>query len=345
MKTSFNITVIALLAIAAYTAFHCTSQQGTYQQRIANIAKEINSMNTTWRAHEPSRFINMNKSDVKALMGSLPETQFEVSPDVTNYFDMESINAPDSFDSREAWPQCQSIKEVRDQANCGSCWAFAAAESMSDRWCIGHNQQSQVRISSQDITSCCHTCGFGCNGGNSGPAWASFVRHGFVTGDLYGNNAWCKPYLLAPCAHHVHSEKYPDCPAEGGTPKCERKCNSSYAHSYKSDLKKGHNHYAVRGASHLEKEVSTRGPIAVAFSVYEDFLAYKEGVYKHESGQYLGGHAVKLIGYGTDATGGDYWIIANSWNESWGNDGLFWIARGNNECGIESSGSTGTVKA
>jgi cathepsin B len=48
---------------------------------------------------------------------------------------------PESFDSREKWPGCESIREVRDQSTCGSCWAFAAAEAMSDRLCISRNQQ------------------------------------------------------------------------------------------------------------------------------------------------------------------------------------------------------------
>jgi len=46
---------------------------------------------------------------------------------------------PTEFDSRTAWPKCESIKEVRDQSDCGSCWAFGAAEAMSDRICIHSN--------------------------------------------------------------------------------------------------------------------------------------------------------------------------------------------------------------
>jgi cathepsin B len=79
----------------------------------------------------------------------------------------------------------------------------------------------------------------------------------------------------------------------------------------------------------------TEGPLAVAFSVYSDFPTYKSGVYKHTTGQLLGGHAVEMIGWGTDPTGGDYWIIKNSWNEQWGDKGYFKIARGTDECGIE----------
>jgi len=70
-------------------------------------------------------------------------------------------------------------------------------------------------------------------------------------------------------------------------------------------------------------------------TVYSDFEAYKTGVYQHTSGSYLGGHAIKLLGWGTE-NGTPYWYLANSWNESWGDKGFFKILRGSDECGIES---------
>jgi len=77
------------------------------------------------------------------------------------------------------------------------------------------------------------------------------------------------------------------------------------------------------------------GSIVCGMSVYEDFPTYKSGVYRHESGSMLGGHAVRLIGWGTD-NGEDYWLVANSWNTDFGEDGTFRIARGGADgCGFE----------
>jgi cathepsin B len=104
----------------------------------------------------------------------------------------------------------------------------------------------------------------------------------------------------------------------------------------KNPKNKGASSYSVGpSVEDIQTEIMTNGPVEVAFSVYADFLTYKSGVYKHTSGSMLGGHAVKMLGWGTLA-GADYWIVANSWNPDWGNQGYFYIARGTDECGIES---------
>ena len=75
------------------------------------------------------------------------------------------------------------------------------------------------------------------------------------------------------------------------------------------------------------------GPVETAFTVYEDFYSYTSGVYIHTWGGVVGGHAVKIVGWGKQ---GDinYWIIHNSWGTDWGMDGIFWIEFG--QCGIDS---------
>ncbi|KAF4651838.1 hypothetical protein FOZ61_009834 [Perkinsus olseni] len=90
-----------------------------------------------------------------------------------------------------------------------------------------------------------------------------------------------------------------------------------------------------------KKAIQTDGPVSAAFGVYEDFLAYKSGVYKHTSGTFLGGHAVKIIGWGEEK-GEGYWLVANSWNGDWGDHGFFKIAFG--QCGINDLLLGGTPK-
>lgn len=72
------------------------------------------------------------------------------------------------------------------------------------------------------------------------------------------------------------------------------------------------------------------------FWVFNEFYNYESGVYKQQSAYFVGCHAVKIVGWGTDKeTGEKYWTVANSWGDDWGEGGFFRIARGTNECGIE----------
>jgi len=251
----------------------------------------------------------------------------------------DANDLPTSFDARTAWPACPSIGEIRDQSDCGSCWAFGAVEAATDRICIGTKGQSQPHLSATDLLSCCTSCGFGCDGGDPGSAWNWMASTGVVTGGNYGDFSWCSEYPLPNCDHHEPG-KYQPCPStEYPTPACPAACdsNSTYSTPYASDKHIFASAYSVNSDQNsIMTEIMTNGPVEAAFTVYADFITYKSGVYVYTTGDELGGHAVKILGWGVENNTA-YWLVANSWNPDWGLDGFFKIARGVDECGIEDN--------
>merc|ERR1712113_417868 len=89
----------------------------------------------------------------------------------------------------------------------------------------------------------------------------------------------------------------------------------------------------ANGVTGIQQAIMAGGPMEVAFTVYADFENYAGGIYHHVSGEGVGGHAVKVVGWGVD-NGVNYWKIANSWNPYWGENGYFRIKFG--EGGIDA---------
>jgi cathepsin B len=244
---------------------------------------------------------------------------------------------PKEFDPREEWPECESIGQIMDQSGCGSCWAFGAVTAMSDRLCINSpkDKQLKVHVSPNHLLSCCKSCGYGCDGGYPSMAWRYWQSNGLVTGSDYDSKEGCQPYSLSPCNHGGDSS-LPDCQHES-TPRCEKSCQSGYTTPFNEDKSYGLRPETLPSDEKIiMEELMTNGPAEAAFTVYEDFINYKSGVYKHVNGGMLGGHAVKIMGWGEE-NGTPYWLIANSWNYGWGENGTFKIIRGEDNCGIESS--------
>ncbi|XP_018016997.1 cathepsin B-like [Hyalella azteca] len=274
---------------------------------------------------------------LRRLMGVLPGSRYMLPPR-HEYHNLPSL--PKEFDSRKAWPHCPTLGEIRDQGSCGSCWAFGAVEVMSDRTCIHSNGALNFHYSAEDLVSCCHMCGAGCNGGMPGGAFLYWVHGGIVSGGPFNSSQGCQPYAIAPCEHHVPGAR-PACEEGGRTPKCQKECEPGYSVDYKHDLHKGKKSYSLANDEmQIMYEIMTNGPVEGAFSVYVDFLHYKSGVYKHTHGQFLGGHAIRVLGWGEE-NGVKYWLCANSWNTDWGDQGFFKILRGSDHCGIESEMVTG----
>lgn len=321
------IKVLVLFALI-FAVFNIHPQFNSAQE----LVDHINSLGTTWTAAVNKIYEHNNPEIARKLMGVLPQPDWMKLPRKTIQV---ADGIPESFDPREAWPNCESLKEIRDQSNCGSCWANGAAEAMSDRICIASGQKTQTRISVQDLMCCCTGCGDGCHGGWPSSAWSYWKSTGLVTGGLYGDTKSCRPYTIAP---HHHGEGYLD------TPPCLKECIKEYPTPFAQDKHFASSTYSIgESVAEIQTELMNHGPVEVDFTVYEDFMTYKTGVYQHKTGSQLGGHAVKLLGWGVE-NGTPYWLLANSWNTEWGMGGYFKILRGKNHCGIESDAVAGLPK-
>ncbi|XGW24253.1 hypothetical protein V3C99_005998 [Haemonchus contortus] len=253
------------------------------------------------------------------------------------------VDIPPSYDPRDVWKNCTTFY-IRDQANCGSCWAVSTAAAISDRICIASKAEKQVNISATDIMTCCRPqCGDGCEGGWPIEAWKYFIYDGVVSGGEYLTKDVCRPYPIHPCGHHGNDTYYGECRGTAPTPPCKRKCRPGVRKMYRIDKRYGKDAYIVKqSVKAIQSEILKNGPVVASFAVYEDFRHYKSGIYKHTAGELRGYHAVKMIGWGTENRT-DYWLIANSWHDDWGENGYFRIIRGINDCGIEENVAAGLI--
>ncbi|KAL8436912.1 hypothetical protein Efla_002110 [Eimeria flavescens] len=314
----------------------------------------------TWEAEVSPRFKFHSIKDAKRLMGTYLQTYTDPEKPAVPlgeplprklFAGLQQVEQK-NFDAREAFPECKDvIGHVRDQGDCGSCWAFASTEALNDRFCIKTKGEKKEMLSPQHTTSCCdllHCLSFACNGGQPRMAWRWFSSQGVVTGGDYselhaGKSCW--PYEIPFCQHHSQGP-YPECQGPlPKAPKCRKDCEEAeYAktvHPFKEDLHYASSSYSVEGRDQVKQELMDHGSLSGAFLVFEDFLMYKNGVYHHVSGGPLGGHAIKVIGFGNE-NNKDYWLAVNSWNEYWGDKGTFKIQMG--EAGIDHEFCGGEAK-
>jgi len=297
--------------VAACVAQAQPSPTGKTHINDQDLIDQYNSMNgASWVAGRNAFFDGMTFDEARHLMGTGPS---DISEHLQSTLP-ESVYAamadpPADFDSRTHWAGL--IHPIRNQQHCGSCWAFSAAEVLSDRVAIA-TKKASPSLSPEDMVSC-DTVDMGCKGGTLPNAWSYLQNTGIVTEK-------CMPYAAG----------------NGTAPECATKCVSA---SDSFSRQKASSAYAINGVANMQKEIMTNGPIQVAFLVYKSFMSYKSGVYSKHFWEILpeGGHAVKVVGWGTEI-GHDYWLVANSWDTTWGLDGFFKIKRGTNEGKIETQG-------
>jgi cathepsin B len=292
---------LLLVLVFCYVAYSRLLVQNDY------IINKVNSANAGWVAGYNEVFKGKTLREVQHMLGTflvVPETD---RLPLTTYGIGEK-DLPVNFDSEKQWPQC--THPIRNQLRCGSCWAFSAAEALTDRFCIATKGAINVILSPQDMVSCDRS-NYGCQGGYLTNTWRYLENTGVVSDQ-------CLPYKSG----------------GGSVPPCPNKCDSPSLPWKKYRAKSGTMKHFGSVAS-AQQDIMSKGPIQAGFSVYQDFFSYKSGVYHHVSGGLAGGHAVKVNGWGVTAQGQAYWIVANSWGNAWGMNGYFWIRRGNNECNFD----------
>jgi C1A family cysteine protease len=214
-----------------------------------------------------------------------------------------AVGAPAAFDARDVAGN-NYVTDVRDQGGCGSCVAFGSIAVMETTAAYTRRQPGLELNLSEAHLFYTHggSVGRNCNNGWLPLPALEMSRDIGVTFEDYF------PYTAGNTGGAVLNGDWPNRLARAVTVVD-----------------------ATADPARIKEHISRYGAITACFEVYDDFFAYRSGVYRHVSGALAGGHCVALVGY-DDAQG--CWIAKNSWGASWGDRGFVKIAYG--ECAIEA---------
>merc|ERR1711887_128730 len=220
------------------------------------------------------------------------------------------------------WREKGVVTDAKNQGSCGSCWAFATVENIESYAAI--NNVTLTKLSTQEVTTCTPNpmhCGGtgGCRGSIPQLGYNYVQLFGLATNDDY-------PYwsgvtgMTGNCKYDLERRT----PVVGIT---------------------GYNTLPANDMAATMHHLATVGPLAVAGDA-TPWQFYGHGVFPGCSySNNIGlNHAIQMVGYGTDPTNGDYWLVRNSWGAMWGEQGYIRLQRESElTCGTDSTPMDGTA--
>lgn len=268
-------------------------------QIFTNNLEYINEFNTGNHSYQLgiNRFADLTFEEFKGT--------YLMNPYNVTHYDEDCLyheyDLPDSID----WRAMGYVTDVKDQGQCGSCWAFSAVGAIEGQH-AKHNG-TLVSLSEQDLVDCVPDC-YGCGGGWPEAAMRYVVKNGIDTEQTYpyeGHNDICRYNKTANGANVT------------GT-----------VNITSGDM----------GA--LYNAIATIGPISIAIDAEYNFQLYKSGIFTDtECSPDSLNHAVLAVGY-SHMNGHKYVIVKNSWNTNWGMDGYIYMSADiDNMCGIAQDAS------
>lgn len=210
------------------------------------------------------------------------------------------------------WRTVGAVSEVKNQGDCGSCYAFAAAGAIEGQQFLRKSGPIQS-LSAQNLIDCASISLFnlkylnaGCDGGVVDEAYKYVKDNGIDTEKIY-------PYRASNgiCTHHFHK-------------------NRIWIRGFK-DIPRGNE-------LKLQEAIAKIGPISVAVDASQtSFQHYKSGIYNEtDCSSETFDHSVLVVGYGEE-NGQEYYIVKNCWGKNWGENGYIRMPRNqNNHCSIAS---------
>ncbi|KAK8899396.1 hypothetical protein M9Y10_001712 [Tritrichomonas musculus] len=205
------------------------------------------------------------------------------------------------------WRESGIVNPIKDQASCGSCWAFSVIQAQESQWALVNKEL--LDLSEQNLVDCVTSC-YGCGGGDE------YVSYDYVISNQQGLWNLQKDYPYT---------------AVGGTCKFSlEKGVAKVTGYYRPTITDDEDALAAA----CEKD----GVVSIAIDASNwSFQLYTTGIYDEPSCQpHNLDHAVGLVGFGVE-DGTQYWIVRNSWGTSWGEKGYIRMVRGkNNQCGVAS---------
>ncbi|XP_055308019.1 procathepsin L-like [Sitodiplosis mosellana] len=215
------------------------------------------------------------------------------------------------------WTQHGLVTPVRYQGQCGTCWAFASAAAIESQYVL--KTGVLVSLSPQNLVDCA-------------PYLTASQNNKCI-----GNT--CEYGYEYVYANGIQTEQsYPYTSGNGNVGSCYYDPSKSVTNV---------NYYAYLPENDemaMVKAIFNIGPITAAlYAGNSGFQFYQSGIYHEPECSEQVNHAVLIVGYGTDQTAGDYYIVKNSYGLNWGESGFFRISRNLNMCGCGSSAMYTTI--
>ena len=286
-------------------------RETVYSTNVAKIS-EHNRENHTWTMNI-NQFADLTEDEFAAkYLGGFRERPRKFRKQM-NFAPANETALPTSVD----WEAKGAVTPIKNQEQCGSCWAFSTTGSVEGAWFLAKGDL--VSLSEQQLVDCSTAEGNeGCNGGLMDDAFQYIIKNkGITTEAAY-------PYTAT------------------GPNTCE-----STGKPVAATLS-GFTDVPANSETALMTAIAKQ-PVSVAVEADQSvFQFYSGGVMTSSCGTQLD-HGVLAVGYGTDAAnGGDYYKVKNSWGDSWGEKGYIRLGRGakfnpTGQCGVQMVASYPTV--